>query len=269
MVKKEILDIKTKAGKELNCSYNHLLLSGKEWKYTKDIIIGDKIETKDGEEVVISKEYIGRQLVYDIEVDSEEHRYYTNDIISHNTGKTVITVAACLHKVMKEKKYEKVIFLKPTVTAHEEIGFLKGTLEEKMRPFMSSFIDNINVLRKGEITATKGTTYNFEEFLSKEIIEIENIGFIRGRSFNDCIIVADEMQNVGKAVMKTIMTRLGENARVIVLGDIEQIDPPYLSKKNNGISHLIDNFKNQPFYGHVTLVKTERSVVSEMAAKLL
>jgi PhoH-like ATPase len=184
-------------------------------------------------------------------------------------GKTIISLAGALQKVMKDKKYDKIIFLKPTISAHEEIGFLKGTMEEKMRPFMSSFIDNINVLRKGEITSTRGSTYNFEEFLSKEIIEVENIGFIRGRSFNDCIIIADEMQNVGKSVMKTIMTRVGENCKIIILGDIEQIDPPYLSRSNNGLSHAIKNLRGNSFYGHVTLVRAERSVVADVAARCL
>jgi PhoH-like ATPase len=184
-------------------------------------------------------------------------------------GKTILSIAACLQKVIRDKQYEKIIFLKPTVSAHEDIGYLKGTMAEKLRPFLSSFIDNIDVLRKNENQNNKCSTDDFEKLIEKKIIEIEHIGFIRGRSFNNCLIIADEMQNVGRPVMKTIMSRVGENCKIICLGDIDQIDPPYLSKENNGISHLVKKFAGQTFYGHITLSRCERSVVSMTAAKLL
>ena len=235
----------------------------------RDLNIGDIIQTKDGNEIILTKEYIGRQMVYDIEVDSPEHRYYTNNIISHNTGKTLLSVSVALHKILNEKQYEKVIFLKPTVTAHEDIGFLKGDMKEKLRPFLSSFVDNISVLRKCETLSKKASCLTFDELVAKDIIEIEHIGFIRGRSFNDCIIIADEMQNIGKNVMKTIVTRIGENCKLIALGDIDQIDTPHLSRENNGMSHLIRKFRGQDIFGHVTLVKSERSRVASLAANLL
>lgn len=266
---KECFTIITDKKKELSCSYDHLLLSHDRWIFTRDLLPGDTIQTKDGEETIINKEYIGRKIVYDIEVDSNEHRYYTNDIISHNTGKTILAITASLQKVLKEKVYDKVIFLKPTITAHEDIGYLKGDMMMKLNPFMSSFIDNINVLKRSEALINKRTSDNFEDMVKNGVIEVEHIGFIRGRSFNNCIIIADELQNVGRPVIKTIVSRVGENCKIICLGDIDQIDASYLSKENNGFVHLCKKFMGQPVYGHITLKRCERSQVATLAASLL
>lgn len=185
------------------------------------------------------------------------------------TGKTILATAAALHKVIKEKVYDKVIFLKPTITAHEDIGYLKGDMMMKLNPFMSSFIDNINVLKRSEALINKRTSDNFEDMVKNGVIEVEHIGFIRGRSFNNCIIIADELQNVGRPVIKTIVSRVGENCKIICLGDIDQIDASYLSKENNGFVHLCKKFMGQPVYGHITLKRCERSQVATLAASLL
>lgn len=185
-------------------------------------------------------------------------------------GKTFLSLAVALTKLLKEKNnnYEKIIFLKPTVTVAEEIGFLPGSAEEKLGPYMSSFVDNINTLKK--MNNFKGeTSDSYEQLIKDGRIEIECISFIRGRSFNDCIIISDENQNVDNGVIKTILSRVGHNCKIICLGDVDQIDAPYLSKQNNGLSHLIRKFKGQEVYGHISLVKCERSKVSELAGQLL
>jgi PhoH-like ATPase len=185
------------------------------------------------------------------------------------TGKTILSVVSAFQKVIKDKVYDRIVFLKPTITAHEDIGYLKGDMMTKLNPFMSSFIDNINVLKKSEAVINKKTSDGFDELVKNGIIEVEHIGFIRGRSFNNCIIIADELQNVGRPVMKTIVSRVGENCKIICLGDVDQIDASYLSKANNGLSHLINKFKGQEVYGHITLKRCERSQVATLAAALL
>jgi PhoH-like ATPase len=185
-------------------------------------------------------------------------------------GKTFLSLAVALTKILnKSNKYEKIIFLKPTVSVSEDIGFLPGSADDKLGPYMNSFVDNINTLKKMNTVSNKETSDSYDKLIKDGKIEIESISFIRGRSFNDCIIITDEMQNVDNGVIKTILSRVGNNCRVFALGDVEQIDAPYLSKENNGLSHLIRKFKGQEIYGHVSLQKCERSEVSRIAGKYL
>jgi PhoH-like ATPase len=186
-------------------------------------------------------------------------------------GKTFLSLAVALTKLLKEKNnsYEKIIFLKPTVTVADDIGFLPGSAEDKLGPYMNSFMDNITTLKKMNTVKYKETSESYEQLVKDGKIEIECISFIRGRSFNDCIIISDENQNVDSGVIKTILSRVGHNCKIICLGDVDQIDVPYLNKYNNGLSHLIKKFKGQEVYGHISLNKCERSKVSELAGELL
>jgi len=187
-------------------------------------------------------------------------------------GKTFCALSCALTKILKDKnrKYEKIIFLKPTVPIGNDIGFLPGTMYEKLTPYLSSFLDNINLLRKKEMTTTKSSSPDsFEDLLKNGIIEIESISFVRGRNFNNTIIIADEMQNIDSAICKTIMSRIGENCRIFCLGDVDQIDTSYLNSSNNGLAHLIRKFRGNELFGHVTMVKCERSAVAQLAAEIL
>ena len=186
------------------------------------------------------------------------------------TGKNFIGTASVLQQVINEKIYDKVVFLKPTITAHEDIGFLPGNTHEKIMAYMGSFLDNISILKKMETINTKTTNNNdFQSLVNAGVIEVENIGFLRGRSISDSIIILDESQNISKSVMKTIVTRVGMNSKIIILGDTSQIDAKHLSVEDNGLSYLIKKFRGQNLYGHITLNKCERSTVSRLAGEIL
>jgi PhoH-like ATPase len=188
------------------------------------------------------------------------------------SGKTILSIATCLTKMLKQKdtNYEKLILLKPTVSVSDDIGFLPGNVEEKLSHYMGSYMDNFKTLKKLENVATKASgSDSFEELKNKDMIEIESISFLRGRSLSDCLIIVDEVQNLSQTVIKTILTRVGNNCKIILLGDPDQIDRPFLSKHNNGLSYLIEKLKGQEFFAHVKFLHGVRSIVSKMSAELL
>ena len=188
------------------------------------------------------------------------------------SGKTFCTIASCMTKLIgKDKKYEKMILLKPTVSVSDEIGYLPGNVEEKLSHYLGSYMDNFKVLRKMEIEKSKTTSDEdkIEKMTENGKVEIESISFLRGRSLNDCLIVVDEVQNLSQNVIKTILTRVGENSKIIILGDPSQIDRPFLSKYNNGLSYAIEKLRGQEFFGHVKFIHGVRSIVSKVAAELL
>jgi len=185
-------------------------------------------------------------------------------------GKTFLSLACAMTKLLeKNSKYEKIILIKPVVSVGNEIGYLPGDVQSKLEPYMKSYLDNFEALRKMHTERLKESTSSFEELVENGKIEVEAISYIRGRSFQNVILIIDELQNVGKDVVKTILSRVGENTFVVVSGDPSQIDVSYLSKNNNGLTHLINKFRGQDFYGHVTFTKCVRSEVSEAAATLL
>jgi PhoH-like ATPase len=189
------------------------------------------------------------------------------------SGKTLLSLATGLTKIFKEQdsRYEKIILLKPTVSVSDEIGFLPGNVEEKLSHYMGSYLDNFKTLRKLEIEHSKSAKAGdkFEELVASGKIEIESISFIRGRTFSDAIVIIDETQNLTQATVKTILTRVGENCKIILIGDILQIDRAYLSKFNNGLTYAIDKLKNQDFFGHIKFTQGVRSTVSRVCAELL
>jgi PhoH-like ATPase len=185
-------------------------------------------------------------------------------------GKTFLSLACAMTKLLeKDSTYEKIVLVKPVVSVANEMGYLPGDVKSKLEPYMKSYIDNFEALRKMHHERNKESTSSFEEMVESGKIEVEAISYIRGRSIQDCIIIIDELQNVGSDVVKTILSRVGENTFVIVSGDPSQIDVSYLSKNNNGLTHLIKKFRGQEFYGHISFDKCVRSDVSEAAAKLL
>jgi PhoH-like ATPase len=188
------------------------------------------------------------------------------------SGKTILSIATCLTKMLKQKdtNYEKLILLKPTVSVSDDIGFLPGNVEEKLSHYMGSYMDNFKTLKKLETMSSKTTNSDsFDELKNKDMIEIESISFLRGRSLSDCLIIVDEVQNLSQNVIKTILTRVGNNCKIILLGDPDQIDRPFLSKYNNGLSYLIEKLKGQEFFAHVKFLHGVRSIVSKMSAELL
>ena len=144
----------------------------------------------------------------------------------------------------------------------QDIGFLPGTLEEKMRPWLMPIQDNLDFLMNGEAK-------NIEHLYEDGTIEIEALSYIRGRSISNAYVIIDEVQNLSPHELKTIVTRVGENTKIILTGDVEQIDNVYLDSTSNGLSYAIEKFKDFDLAGHISLTKGERSKVATLAAKVL
>ena len=180
------------------------------------------------------------------------------------TGKTLLTLAAGLMKVEDEHKYKKLLIARPVVPMGKDIGYLPGEKEEKLRPWMQPIYDNLEYLFD---TKKAGDIDKILAGLGS--IQVEALTYIRGRSIPGQFIIIDEAQNLSRHEVKTIVSRVGEGSKIVLLGDPEQIDHPYLDATSNGLSCLVERFKTQALSGHVTLEKGERSHLAQMAADLL
>ena len=179
------------------------------------------------------------------------------------TGKTLIAIAAGLKLCMEEKTFEKMIVTKPIVPMGNDIGFIPGSAEEKLRPWVQPIFDNLEFL-----FGKKGV--KAEEYLKKRnLLEIEVLSYIRGRSIPDQLIVIDEAQNLTPHEIKTIITRVGENSKIILTGDPEQIDHPYLDEMSNGLMYAGSRFYGQKIAAHLHLSKGERSELASIGAAIL
>lgn len=181
------------------------------------------------------------------------------------TGKTLLALAAGLYKVTDEDIYQRVLVARPVVPMGNDIGFLPGSKEEKMQPWMQPIFDNLEFL----INKGKGSSYTYEYLLEKDFIRIEPLTYIRGRSVPDQFIIIDEAQNLTAHEIKTIITRVGKGTKIIFTGDPYQIDNPYLDLHNNGLTHLAHRFHKEKLAGHITLKKGERSELARIASELL
>ena len=180
------------------------------------------------------------------------------------TGKTLLALASGLMQTEDFGDYKKLLVARPIVPMGKDLGFLPGEKEEKLRPWMQPIFDNLeylfNTKKPGELEAI---------LAGMGSIEVEALTYIRGRSIPDQFIIIDEAQNLTKHEVKTILTRVGEGSKIVLMGDPEQIDHPYLDAFNNGLSYVVERFKDQPIAGHVKLVKGERSSLAQLAADLL
>jgi PhoH-like ATPase len=185
------------------------------------------------------------------------------------TGKTLLAVAAGLEQVINQsKKYKRLLVSRPIQPLGNDIGFLPGTLEEKMEPWLTPIKDNLlNLMFRGRRSKNEKDT--LKEYIEKGIIEIEAITYIRGRSIADTYMIIDEAQNLSAHELKTIVTRVGDNTKIILTGDIEQIDNVYLSPVSNGLTIAVEKFKDLNLTAHITLLKGERSELATIASKLL
>lgn len=190
------------------------------------------------------------------------------------SGKTLLTLAAALTQVLEgEKPYSEIIFTRVTVPVGEDIGFLPGTEEEKMGPWMGALEDNLDVLNH---TANDADEKNGAEWgraatrdLIRTRIKVKSLNFMRGRTFLNKFLIIDEAQNLTPKQMKTLITRAGPGTKVVCLGNIAQIDTPYLTEGSSGLTYVVDRFKDWPHSGHVTLVMGERSRLSNFANEAL
>lgn len=183
------------------------------------------------------------------------------------TGKTLLTLAAGLAQTLDEKRYQEIIMTRVTVPVGEDIGFLPGTEEEKMTPWMGALVDNLEVLAQTSEAGQWGRAAT-QDLLSHRI-KIRSLNFMRGRTFQNKYLIIDEAQNLTSKQMKTLITRAGPHTKVICLGNIAQIDTPYLSETTSGLTFAVDRFKDWPHSGHVTLVRGERSRLSQFASDAL
>ncbi len=184
------------------------------------------------------------------------------------TGKTLLAIAAGLRKVFDEKVYAKMLVTRPVVPVGKDIGYLPGEKSAKMSNWMQPLFDNLEYIMSAH-KRDKDKMKSVDQMIKDKQIEIEALSYIRGRSLPDEYIIIDEAQNLTPHEIKTIVSRAGEGTKVVLTGDPYQIDNMYLDANSNGLSYLVDAFKGQAIYGHVTLQKTERSELAELASTLL
>jgi PhoH-like ATPase len=184
------------------------------------------------------------------------------------TGKTLLAVAASLFKTVDENVYSRVLISRPTLPMGKDIGFLPGTVEEKLTPWMYPIADNVELIMRKDSRANRPIR-GFAELVDMGILVIEPLTYIRGRSIHNQYLIIDEAQNLTPHEIKTIITRVGDGTKIVVTGDPYQIDNPYIDSSSNGLTYVVERFKDQAISAHVTLTKGERSRLSELAANLL
>jgi len=203
------------------------------------------------------------------------------------TGKTLVALACGLVKVWDEGLYNKLLVSRPIMPMGKDIGFLPGNIEEKLNPWMQPVFDNLDFLlsgyNKNEVVSTGKTKKNvitneknsgklskgYKELFELGVLQIEPLTFIRGRSIPYQYMLTDECQNCSAHEIKTILTRIGECSKIILSGDPQQIDNPYLDSSSNGLSYVVEKMKGENISAHVTFIKGERSELAEIAANLL
>jgi len=184
------------------------------------------------------------------------------------TGKTLLALASGLLQVLDERRYTEIIMTRATVSVGEDIGFLPGTEEEKMGPWMGALDDNLEVLGKTDTSAGEwGRAATTELIRSK--IKIKSLNFMRGRTFLNKFVIIDEAQNLTPKQMKTLITRAGPGTKIICMGNLAQIDTPYLTEGSSGLTFAVDRFQGWPHGGHITLARGERSRLADFASEVL
>ncbi len=184
------------------------------------------------------------------------------------TGKTLLALAAGLAQVLETKTYNEIIVTRVTVPVGEDIGFLPGTEEEKMSPWMGAFDDNLEVLNKSDSDAGEWGRAATQELIRSRI-KIKSLNFMRGRTFVNKYLIIDEAQNLTPKQMKTLITRAGPGTKIVCLGNIAQIDTPYLTEGSSGLTYVVDRFKGWSHGGHITLARGERSRLADHASDVL
>ncbi|WP_448382997.1 PhoH family protein [Desulfosoma sp.] len=181
------------------------------------------------------------------------------------TGKTLLALAAGLEKVMEQRAYHRFLITRPVVPVGDDLGYLPGSREEKLRPWMQPIYDNLEFL----FQEAEDPGEPIDHLIQRGVLQMETFTYIRGRSIPNQFILCDEAQNLTPNMIKTLITRVGKGTKIVFTGDPEQIDHPYLDAGTNGLSTLVEKLKLEPLVGHVTLRQGERSRVAEMGAALL
>ena len=184
------------------------------------------------------------------------------------TGKTLMALAAGLTQVLDDRRYTEIIVTRATVSVGEDIGFLPGTEEEKMGPWMGALDDNLEVLGKTDSSAGEWGRAATSELIRSRI-KIKSMNFMRGRTFLNKYVIIDEAQNLTPKQMKTLITRAGPGTKIVCMGNLAQIDTPYLTEGSSGLTFAVDRFKGWPHGGHITLARGERSRLADFASDVL
>jgi len=185
------------------------------------------------------------------------------------TGKTLLTLAAALTQTLDARRYTEIIMTRMTVPVGEDIGFLPGTEEEKMGPWMGALEDNLDVLNETGTQEHGAWGRAATHDLLRQRIRIKSLNFMRGRTFLKKFLIIDEAQNLSPHQMKTLITRAGPGSKIVVLGNIAQIDTPYLTETTSGLTYVVDRFKEWEHSGHITLQRGERSRLADYASEIL
>ena len=194
------------------------------------------------------------------------------------TGKTLLAIAAGLHQVADEHRYARLLVTRPPISLGKEIGFLPGSLDEKLAPWMQPIVDNLDFLTGDAVGDQQkddrrrhggGPKSSWADLRGMGLLEVEAINYIRGRSIPHQFMVVDEAQNLTPHEVKTIVTRVGEGTKIVFTGDPYQIDNPYVDAESNGLTWLAERLKGQALVGHMTLTRGERSPLAELAANML
>ena len=235
-------------------------------------------EEDDGALIELAEDFTApKHSVWGIQARNREQNFALNMLLDPNidfvtllgsagTGKTLLTLAAGLAQVLDKNLYKEIIMTRVTVPVGEDIGFLPGTEEEKMTPWMGALMDNLEVL-----TQTGGGDWGraAADDLLRSRIRIHSLNFMRGRTFLNKYIILDEAQNLTAKQMKTLITRAGPGTKVVCLGNVGQIDTPYLTETTSGLTYAVDRFKQWPHSGHITLLRGERSRLADFASDIL
>jgi len=220
-----------------------------------------------------------RQNVWGISARNREQNFALNVLMNPQvdfvtllgqagTGKTLLTLAAGLMQTLEHKTYSEIIMTRVTVPVGEDIGFLPGTEEEKMNPWMGALEDNLDVLNKTDDEAGEWGRAATRDLIRSRI-KVKSLNFMRGRTFIHKYLIIDEAQNLTPKQMKTLITRAGPGTKVVCLGNIAQIDTPYLTEGSSGLTYVVDRMKGWSHSGHVTLTRGERSRLADYAAETL
>ncbi|NKN33659.1 PhoH family protein [Marichromatium bheemlicum] len=243
-----------------------------------EAIVREKRSATEAVIELVEDHRVARHNVWGITARNREQNFALNMLLDPDldfvtllgtagTGKTLLALAAGLAQVLDQNRYREIIMTRVTVPVGEDIGFLPGTEEEKMTPWMGALMDNLEVLTRPEGGGDWGREATND--LLRNRIRISSLNFMRGRTFLDKYIILDEAQNLTAKQMKTLITRAGPGTKVVCLGNISQIDTPYLTETTSGLTYVVDRFKHWEHGGHITLMRGERSRLADFASQTL
>jgi PhoH-like ATPase len=221
-----------------------------------------------------------KEPIWGVHARNREQRYALDALLDESlqlvtlvgkagTGKTLLAIAAGLQKAVEEQVYKRLLVSRPIFPMGRDIGFLPGDVQEKLRPWMQPIFDNVDFLFSGVQGRDGKKNRGYQELMDLDLLALEPLTYIRGRSIPYQYIIVDEAQNLTPHEIKTIVTRAGEGTKVVLTGDPYQIDNPYVDSESNGLTYCVERFKDHAIAAHVTLTKGERSPLAELAANVL